>query len=217
MMRLRLSTGIVLVATLLSTPAGAHTPGLSMADLEVHGDGEVDARLTFSMATAEPLTGTALDRDHDGVITTADLSIAGDDLRAFVTEGVEVAADGSPCDGSFAGATVSEVDGLELLAKYACPPGASEVQITLYYLSARNAGPVRKAIARIVAGSATAEGVLTGERRALALRLPRVDRNPARLPRRLAVVIVVGAIAALVAGSARRWRAVRTAWQNRVP
>jgi hypothetical protein len=205
------------MATLLPTRARAHTPGLSMADFEVHGDGEVDARLTFSMATAEPLTGTALDRNGDGLVTAEDLAAAHDDLRGFVTDGIEVAADGSPCEGAFAGAALSEVDGLELRATYACPPGPAEMQVTLYYLSAITRGTPRKGIARIIAGGETAEGVLSGDHRALSLRLPRANKPPTRPAPRLVWVPLAAAVTALVAWSSRRWRAMRTAWQNRAP
>lgn len=217
MMRLRLSTGIVLFATLLSMRARAHTPGLSMADFEVHADGEIDARLTFSMASAEPLTGAAIGSNGDGVITAADLSTVRDNLRAFVTDEVEVAADGSSCDGTFVDATLSEVDGLELQAKYTCQPGPAEVQVTLYYLSNAAAGPVRKGIARIVAGSATSEGVLTAERRALSLRLPGGNKRSVRLSPHLLLVPLAALATALVAWKSRRWRAARAAWQNRSP
>jgi hypothetical protein len=216
-MRSRLSTGIAISALLLPPGARAHTPGLSMADFEVRADGQVQARLTFSLASAEPLAGTRLDRDGDGVVTPDDLLAARDDLRAFVAEGVEVAADGSPCEGTFRGASLSEVDGLELRAAYACPGGPAVVQATLYYLSASAAGP-RRALARILSGGATTEGVLTGERRAISLHLTRADRPQARirtLPSRLVFVPVVGVALALLAWRSRIWRAARATWQNR--
>jgi hypothetical protein len=217
MMRLRLSTGIATVAMLLPAGARAHTPGLSLADFEVRADGEVDARFTFSTASAEPLAETGLDRNGDGFVTPEDLSAARDDLRAFLAGGVEVAADGSACDGTFQGAGLSETDGLELRATYACPPDPAEVQVTLYYLSTSTRGPSRKGLARIVAASATTEGVLSGERRAISLRLPRVDKGRDRRWGRLIFLPLAALAVALFALSSRRWRAARTTWQNRTP
>lgn len=215
-MRLGLFTGIASVAALLTLDARAHTPGLSIAEFEVHSDGEVDARLMFSAASAEPLAETGLDRDNDGLVTPEDLAAARDVLRGFVARGVEVAADGSVCEGTYQGAGLSETDGLELRAIYACAPEPSEVEVTLYYLSTSRSGPARKGIARIVSARATAEGVLTGERRAISLRLPRVEKRRESPWRRLIFLPLAGVAIALLALSSRRWRAARTTWQNRM-
>jgi hypothetical protein len=214
-MRLHLSTLVALAALLVALPALSHTPGLSIAEFDVHTDGVVEARLTFSVASAEPLAGTVLDRDGDGLVTQADLSAARDDLRAFVAEGVDVAADGSACGGTFQGAALTETDGLELQANYACPPGSAEIQATLYYLSTSTPGLTRKGIARIVSASATTEAVLTGEHRAITLRLPPAEKRRTSSPPRLAFFAAAAVILALVAWSSRRWRTLRTTWQNR--
>lgn len=158
----------------------------------------MDAHLVF--ASAEPLNGTPL-RD--------------DDLRAFVTNGVDVTADGSRCDGTWGGAYPTEGDGLALDASYACPKGATEIGVTLYYLSALPAG--HREVARIVAAGASIEGVLTGDRRALSLRLPaatgrgarssaaeRADRTGRRL-----TVLTAAFVAFMLGLSAWRWRATR--------
>ena len=174
----------------------AHTQGLSTAELAVEPDGHVEARLTF--ATAEPLAGTPL-RD--------------DDLRSFVLNGVDVTADGARCEATFAGSTVTEVDGLQLDASYACPAGAREIGVTLYYLSALRPG--HREIARIIgpAGSnASVGGVLTGDRRALTLTLPpsASTRSAAnvRLGRRL-LVLTAAFATFMLALFVWRWRATR--------
>jgi len=179
---------------LLPRPGAAHTPGLSVAELEVEPDGHVEARLTF--ATAEPLAGTRPTEE---------------DLRAFVMDGVDVTADGARCEGTFRGASVTEVDGLLLEASYACPRGAREVAVTLYYLSALRPG--HREVARIVGppgSNAVVEGVLTGDRRSLTLRLPETARAApdTRLGRRL--VVLTAAFAAFMLGLfVWRWRATR--------
>jgi hypothetical protein len=130
-----------------------HTLGLSVAEFDVTPEGPVAAHITF--ASAEPLQGVPL-RD--------------DDLRGFMAQGVDVTADGSRCEGAFQGSSVTENDGLQLDAMYACPTGAEVVEVTLYYLSALSPG--HREVARIVASGASVEGVLAGDRRALSLRIP---------------------------------------------
>jgi hypothetical protein len=179
---------------LLPRAGAAHTPGLSVAELDVEPDGHVEARLTF--ATTEPLAGTRPTEP---------------DLRAFVMDGVDVTADGARCEATFHGASVTEVDGLLLEASYACPPGARDVTVTLYYLSALRPG--HREVARIVGppgSNAAVEGVLTGDRRSLTLRLPEGAPAPpdARLGRRLLALTAVFA-ALMVALFVWRWRATR--------
>jgi hypothetical protein len=186
---------VVFVMALLFLPrlAAAHTPGLSTAEFDVAPDGHVDAHLVF--ASAEPLNGTPL-RD--------------DDLRAFVLDGVDVAADGSRCDASWRGSYPTEGDGLALDASYACARGASEVAVTLYYLSALPAG--HREVARIVATGASIEGVLTGDRRALSLHLPAARSAPAdraaRKGRQL-TILTAAFVAIMLALFVWRWRATR--------
>lgn len=193
-------TVVVVVIGLLFLPrlAAAHTPGLSTAQFDVAPDGRVDAHLVF--ASAEPLNGTPL-RD--------------DDLRAFVLDGVDVTADGSRCDATWRGSYATESDGLALDASYACAPGASEIAVTLYYLSALPHG--HREVARIVAAGASIEGVLTGDRRALSLRLPAATGatgaatpadHAARKARRLTILTAAFA-ASMLALFLWRWRATR--------
>jgi hypothetical protein len=215
----RLGLGLLLMALLLlPRSTRAHTPDLSLADFDVQADGHVEGALTFSSAE---LLGFPLDRDRDGVVTADDVSAAGEELRALLLQGVEVDADGSPCRATFRDASLTEVDGLVLRANYACPSETAEIEVTLYYLSALPRGRAtspKRGIARIVAGSATAEGLLTGEHRAIRLRLPgRADtkarrRSPVALSAAAAVVIALFAYRAI---RSRRWRAARAACQNR--
>jgi hypothetical protein len=169
----------------------AHTLGMSTASFEVQPDGRVEAELVF--ASAESFGGNSLDRD---------------DLPAFVTEGVQVAADGKACDPTFRGASMTESDGLTLKASYACPRGVGEIVVTLYYLSAL--GPRHRQIARIVAGNATSEAVLSGDRRAISLRLPVDALRAARQRRGKLLAVVAAAFAAFFLGLLM-WRRARFA------
>lgn len=173
--------------------------GVSTASFDVQPDGRVEARLVF--ASAEPLAGTPLREE---------------DLRAFVLDGVGVSTDGAVCPATFLGAGQTEVDGsgnLVLEASYACPRVIGEVSgidVTLYYLSAL--GPAHREIARITAGGATSEEVLSADHRAIALRLPGDTLRARRLQRGRLLTIVSAAFAALVAALfVWRWRATRKA------
>jgi hypothetical protein len=183
-----------------------------MVDFEIQPDGEVQAQLT--LASAEPLGAFVLDRDHDGVVSPGDIVAARDDLRAWLLDGVEVDADGTACAPTFHRASLTEADGLLLQASYACPSDAGQIEATLYYLSAQTRGLPHKSVARIVSGSTTTEAVLTGERRAIALRLPGGAHRAAHLPRD---ILVAAAVLVLLAWASRRWRAARAPWQNRTP
>ncbi|HEX3345500.1 MAG TPA: hypothetical protein VHS09_13040 [Polyangiaceae bacterium] len=184
---------VVMAALFLPRQALAHTPGLSLAELAVAADGHVDARLTF--ASREPLGTSTLSQE---------------DLRAFVLDGVDVTAGGARCEPTYQGASPAEGDGLLLEASYACPAGATDVTATLYYLSALPRG--HREIARIVGppgSGAAAEGVLTGDHRALSLTLPApAAPRHARLGARLLALTAVFAVL-MVALFSWRWRAVR--------
>ena len=212
----RTVSGLAVIALLLGPRMTlAHTPGLSVADFDLQADGRVQARLTF--ASAEALGGMPLDRDRDGVVTAEDVAAARDDLRSFVLQGVGVEADGVGCASTFRDASLTEVDGLVLEATYACPADPSELEVTLYYLSAMPRGVAHRGIARIVAGSATIEGVLTGDRRAIGLHLPGRAHAAARSSRWLAALAAAAVVGLLLGYRSRRWRAARAAWQNRAP
>lgn len=181
----RLGMGFVVMGLLLLPRLGrAHTPGLSVAEFVVRDDGRVDARLVF--ATAEPL-------------------VAAGDLRAFVLEGIDVSADDASCPAAFRGASPTEGDGLALEASYACPAGAAEIAVTLFYLSDLPRG--HREVARIVAGGNATEAVLTAERRRLALKVRAGGVAPRARPTWLILVLAGAAAAVAVALILRRLRA----------
>jgi hypothetical protein len=188
----------VMVDFLLPRLASAHTLGMSTAAFEVKPDGRIDA--VFAFAGAESWGGTPLARE---------------DLRAFLLDGVDVTADGKRCDATFRGASVSEIDGLVLSASYACADalsvgpadcnrgaapwsGLSEIVVTLYYLSALPPG--HREIGRIVAGNATSEAVLSGDRRAIALRLPFDALRATRRSRGWRLVMAASTVVVFLSG-----------------
>jgi hypothetical protein len=198
---------LVMVLSFLPRIALAHTPGLSTAAFELEPtSGRVEGR--FAFATTEPLGGLSLDRDRDGVVTDAEVRAAREDLRAFLADGVEVSADDSRCPESFVDASLSETDGLVLTSSYACPRNPSSVQVVLYYLSAL--APGHREVVRIAAGSSTAEAILSGDRRALALQLPGSEERlrRTRTGRRLTILSAVFATA-MLSLFLWRWRSAR--------
>jgi hypothetical protein len=192
---------VVIGLLLLPRFAWAHTLGLSVANFEVR-DGFVEAHVAF--ASTESLGGLRLDRNDDGRVTAADLVAARDDLRDFVLDGIDVSADGFRCPAAFRGASLAEPDGLVLEASYSCPTGATEVAVTLYYLS--QLPPGHREVARIVAGSSTAEAVLSADRRGLVLRVPGSTVTARGRNIRL-LVAAIAAIAFAVYHARRRRRA----------
>lgn len=184
---------VVITGLFLPRQGRAHTPGLSVAELEVAADGHVDARLTF--ASAEPLGKTTLREE---------------DLRAFVLDGVDVTADGARCEPTYRGSSLTEGDGLLLQASYACPESATEIGVTLYYLSALPRG--HREIARILGppGSrASAEAVLTGDHRALSLTLPEAAHRRRDGVRTKLVALTAGFAVLMLSLFVWRWRAGR--------
>jgi hypothetical protein len=189
----------MMAGLVVSRPAAAHTPGLSTASFDVQPDGRVEARLVF--ASADLLQGGP---------RLALRAESGADILAFVTEGVEVTADGAVCQATLHDAGLREGDGFAIDASYACPAGAGEIAATLYYLS--SLGPAHREIARITAGSATSEAVLSGDRRAIALRLPVDTLRAKRLRNGRRLTMVTAAFAVFMAGLfVWRWRATRKA------
>jgi hypothetical protein len=164
----------LMALSLVPRIALAHTPGLSTATFDVElATGRVEGRFVFAAAEFE---GTRTARE---------------DLRAFLADGVEVSADGSPCPPVSFDASVNEVDGLVLSSAFACPRHPASVRVILYYLSALSPG--HREVVRITAGSATSEAILTRERRALSITSPEppaVTHRPRKGPLLVAVSLI---------------------------
>ncbi len=194
------------MALFVARLGAAHTPGLSQASFDVLPGGRVEARLTF--ASAEPLGGVVLDRGRDGVVTADDVAAASADLAKFVLDEVDVTADGARCPATFREASLQEVDGLVLEATYACPEDAAHIEATLYYLGGLSRS--HREVARISAGSATTEALLSAEKRAIAMDLP-VDEARAQRRRKGRILVFAAALfaATMLVLFVWRWRAGR--------
>lgn len=196
------------MALFVARLGAAHTPGLSQASFDVLPGGRVEARLTF--ASAEPLRGVVLDRGHDGVVTAEDVAAASPDLAKFVLDGVDVTADGARCAGTFREASLQEMDGLVLESTYACREDATRIEATLYYLGGLPRS--HREVARITAGSATSEALLSADKRAIAIDLP-VDPARARRMRTGRTLVFAAALFAvtMLVLFVWRWRATKKA------
>jgi hypothetical protein len=162
---------VVMGLLLLPRFAWTHTPGVSTANFEVLPGGSVEAHLAFS--SAEPLGRLTPTQSRGGEVAAAaaaDQAVLRDDMRAFFFERIDVAADGNRCPATFRDASLAPPDGVAIEASYACPLGAAEVAVTLYYLS--ELPPGHREVVRIVAGTSSTEAILAADRRGLVLKVP---------------------------------------------
>jgi hypothetical protein len=169
--------GFVVMGLLLLPRFGwTHTPGVSTANFEVLPGGGVEAHLAFS--SAEPLGSLTLAQSGGGGVAASDQGVFRDEMRALFFERIDVTADGSRCPATFHDASLAPPDGVALEASYACPLGAAEVAVTLYYLS--ELPPGHREVVRIVAGTSSTEAILAADRRGLVLKVPGGGAAPRR-------------------------------------
>lgn len=108
-----------LAALLAAEPASAHEVGLSRGVYVLAGDG-VDVELVFARGEAA-LVVPGLDEDASGTVDEGELARAAGSVGGAVLAGVGVEAAGAPCPGTFAGASLTEEDGLAVRGRFACP------------------------------------------------------------------------------------------------
>jgi len=154
-------SAIAVIGTVYSAPAAAHSLGVSTGSISVAPDGHVDADLVF--AASELAGAVALDKNHDGVVTEDEAAAANPDLRALMTIGTEIDADGSACAATSEEGALVAGDGIELRASYACPSGARTIGVTLFFLS--QLSPQHRHALELTAGARTVEKVLSGTSR----------------------------------------------------
>lgn len=194
--------GFVVMSLLLLPRFGwTHTPGVSTANFEVLPGGGVEAHLAFS--SAEPLGRLTLAEGRG--VAAADQGVLRDDMRALFFERIDVTADGNRCPATFRDASLAPPDGVALDASYACPLGAAEVAVTLYYLS--ELPPGHREVVRIVAGSSSTEAILGADRRGLMLKVPGGGRAPRRRAPLLALLGLAATTLALYLLRRTRFRA----------
>jgi hypothetical protein len=124
------------VAALLLPPsaAEAHSPGMSFGRYAL-SRGALSTELTFSRRELAD-TIAALDADRDGQLSEAELAAQRETLAATIVGAVRVQArpSGEACPGALLRLALVEGDGLELSARFTCPPGTTLVGIELGFL-----------------------------------------------------------------------------------
>jgi hydrogenase/urease accessory protein HupE len=119
----------LVVALVAAADASAHAIGLSKGEYVVDG-ASVRADALFARGELTAAVPT-LDPDRDGLVTPADVAASRGALEKLVQGGFLVRGDGRSCSGALYDAHLTEEDGLELVARYACavPPARIEIQL----------------------------------------------------------------------------------------
>jgi hydrogenase/urease accessory protein HupE len=136
--------------------ADAHAVGLSRGDYVASG-GAVMATMVFArgeLTAAVP----SLDANGDGALDDWEVQRARAALEGTVTAQIIVRGDSEECPGTLARATLTEQDGLELVAMYTCRRAPSKVTIELALLGSFAHG--HRHLVRLAAGSAVVDDVL---------------------------------------------------------
>lgn len=119
--------GIALAGLVIAAPAtaAAHQVGLSQGRYRVAAGGaEVGVTLIFARGEIRSLAAE-VDQDRDGELSEVELMVGAGVLEEALAEGIAVAIDDRDCAQSFAGASLTEEDGLEIRLRFACPPGGA--------------------------------------------------------------------------------------------
>jgi hydrogenase/urease accessory protein HupE len=173
---LPLLAALALVLSLTST-AWAHAVGLSRGAYVVLPNG-VRAKLTFSRVDVVSLV-PALDSNQDGVVTPAEVKLARPELERVILGGLVVNADGASCTPHLDAANLTEQDGLEIVAFYACPAGARSLHLALKLLDDLSGGHRHVVHAE---GASLVDAVLFRGQSELDLPAPRDAGSPVTQP-----------------------------------
>ena len=112
--------------------ASAHSTGVSRGEYRAAA-GVVHALYVFSgreLATTFP----ALDANHDGELSAAEVSADARPLDAAIVEASDIEADGVACAPSFESAKLAEADAIEIRASFACGRAIGHLSIDCQFL-----------------------------------------------------------------------------------
>jgi hydrogenase/urease accessory protein HupE len=159
-------------ALFLTAPARAHAIGLSRGDYEITAHG-LDVTLALARKEAASVV-PSLDPDGNGALEEGQLASASAKaaIDRDMIEKIRVTAQQGPCRGVLARAALTEQDGLEVRARYVCPPGADRLTVTFALLEDLSHG--HRHAARVAAGGVATEHLLFRRQAAFD-----VDRPPA--------------------------------------
>ncbi len=197
---------LALALALASTPAAAHTVGISKSTFTLAESGVVDAEISLSVRDLSRIV--PVDRDGDGLIDAAEAAAHRADFEGFVRDAVDVFADGVACPGTLVSTTLGERgDGLELRARYACKARPARLAVTARYMATFD--DAHRHAASVVSPTASKARVLTVTDRQLELETGFSQPPPENAERTPAWAAGVGALVA--AALAFWWRRRRRA------
>jgi hypothetical protein len=170
-------------AALCTTGAGAHEVGLSRGEYVVEG-ATVEAQVVFARKELIALVA-GLDADHDGALTSAEIGAGRDAIEGALVARIKVNGDGAACPGTLDRVELTEQDGVAVRAVYRCAERPRRLGVELAFLDDLSFG--HRHLARVSAGSAAADRVLSQRNPSVALDVPaETSPRPARGDRRSA-------------------------------
>ena len=164
--------------------ASAHEVGLSRGTYVVEGD-RVTADLVMSRREAASVV-SGLDADRDGTLTQEELRAARSATQTAIVDRLRVRSAGQPCPGTLADVRLSEEDGLEVRATFACPGPVAQAEIELGLLDHLAQG--HRHIARAAGGVQVTETVLSRGQRAFVVAAPSGAASPPARKDRLSLL-----------------------------
>ncbi len=116
-------------ALLASRRADAHEIGLSRGDYVAKGN---DVEAVVAMARREAISLLpAIDADHDGKLTDAEVAANAEPFARRVLDGIVVEADGKTCVARPGGARLVSEDGIDAFGTFACPTSTEGAALTV--------------------------------------------------------------------------------------
>ena len=148
-----------------TTPAAAHTIGLSTGEYTVRG-ASVVGTLSFARGEVAALA-PGIDTNRDGHLSPAEVDSARSVLASKVLGRIVVSAGGAPCSVKLTDAGLTEQDGLLVSGRWDCASSNEPFAMELALLDDLARG--HRHIARTVTGAATHDEVLFGDQRTVTI------------------------------------------------
>jgi hypothetical protein len=168
--------GAIGAAALVAARAYAHEVGLSRGEYVVEG-ATVKAQVVFARKELSSLVA-GLDADHDGALTSAEVTAARGSIEGVLVPRIVVKGDGAPCPGTLERAELTEQDGVAIHSLYRCRERPRELAVTLTFLDDLPFG--HRHLARASAGAASIDRVLSQRSPTLSLAVPAEATPPPR-------------------------------------
>lgn len=140
------------------TIAGAHTQGVSLANVSIDEGG--GAKLELGLATAEINRIVPVDKDGDGQVSGPELAKVRESLTKILPGTFDLVADGKRCSAKLESAKLAEPsDGVDIVLRYTCAPRPSDVTFRSHLAPAMEVG--HRLVSTLSSGTRTQSRVLT--------------------------------------------------------